>query len=95
MKNLWWAATDSDNLIIHDMKEYASGKNIKRRRWWWWCCCCRGKKEDCEIYFNKRSSKSLLVVSVASGSGEIKEWLHYYALCAIATSYGAQVYLSV
>lgn len=98
MKNLWWATTDADDLIISEMNAYALEKN-KQQWWWWWCwwCCCGSReREKCKISINKRSkeSKEVMVVSVASHT-EIKEWLHYYALCAIAAHHGAHLLLSL
>jgi len=94
MKNLWWAACDKDDLIINEMHAYVHAKMKKR---WYWCCCKR-EQDTCEISVNKRSKKggsgSMVVVSVVSHT-EIKEWLHYYALCAIATHHGAQLLLSL
>ena len=96
MKNLWWAASNKDDLIISDMYAYVHAKN--KKRWWWRCCCCCKKERDtCDISINKRSKKTnntMVVVSVISQT-EIKEWLHYYALCASATRHGAQLLLSL
>jgi hypothetical protein len=93
MKNLWWGTTDKDDLIIREMQAYAREKN--KQRWWWWC---GGRRDKCEISINKRSKDytkdEVMVVTVASHT-EIKEWLHYYALCAIAAHHGAQLLLSL
>jgi hypothetical protein len=97
MKNLWWAACDKDDLIISEMHAYVHAK-MKKWRWCW--CCCKREQDTCEISINKRSKKGnsggggMVVVSVVSHT-EIKEWLHYYALCGIATHHGAQLLLSL
>ena len=95
MKNLWWSPTDNDRVIMEEMEEYVKSKRKN--------CVnvlfnCFVSCNEVTISHNKRvlggSSTELMVVSVASHS-ELKEWIHYYALCTIATNRGAQLLVSI
>jgi hypothetical protein len=95
MKNLWWSPTDKDEVILEEMNEYVKFKQKN--------CInvifnCFLSQNEVTILHSKRllggCKTEIRIVSVASHS-ELKEWLHYYALCSIATSHGAELLVSI
>jgi len=95
MKNLWWSPTDKDNVIMEEMNQYVKSKQKNCLNVLFNCFVIRN---ELSITHHKRvlsgCTNEVMVVSVASHS-ELKEWLHYYALCSIATSHGAQLLVSI
>lgn len=93
MKKLWWLTTDNDTRIIDEMHKYVVEQKQKNNL----CLFCgsRRRKINIQAYKQSRGGTAQLQVVAVESNTDINEWLHYYALCTIATSHGAQLLISV